>query len=45
MQFGVKEYWIVRTLLDTIQVYVLDEKNTFKLHDVAKDQGIIRSGS
>lgn len=43
MQYGVKEYWIVNPLLNTIQVYVLDENNKFKLHDVAKDQGSIKS--
>ena len=39
MQYGVKEYWIVNPLLNTIQVYVLDKNNKFKLHDVAKDKG------
>lgn len=43
MQYGVKEYWIVNPLLNTIQVYVLDENNKFKLHDVAKDKGSIKS--
>lgn len=43
MQYGVKEYWIVNPLLNTIQVYVLDDNNKFKLHDVAKDKGIITS--
>ena len=42
MQYGVKEYWIVNPLLNTIQVYMLD-KNEYKLYDVAKDKGMIKS--
>lgn len=43
MQYGVKEYWIVNPLLNTIQQYVLDEKNEFKLQDIAKDEGTVIS--
>lgn len=43
MQYGVKEYWIVNPLLHTIQVYVLDENNKYRLNDIAKDKGTIKS--
>ncbi|MCA1064799.1 Uma2 family endonuclease (plasmid) [Rossellomorea sp. AcN35-11] len=43
MQYGVKEYWIVNPLLNTIQVYTLDENKEYKLHDLAKDHGTIQS--
>ena len=43
MQYGVKEYWIVNPLLNTIQVYLLEQENQYRQMDVAKEQGIIRS--
>ena len=43
MQYGVKEYWIVNPLLNTVQVYLLEQENQYRQMDVAKEQGFIRS--
>ena len=43
MQYGVKEYWIVNPLLNTVQVYTLDDNKQYRLHDIAKEQGRIHS--
>ena len=43
MQYGVKEYWIVNPLLNTVQVYLLEQENQYRQMDVAKEQGVIRS--
>lgn len=43
MQYGVKEYWIVNPILNTVQVYVLDEKSQYRLQEVAKDKGNVQS--
>jgi len=42
MQYGVKEYWIVNPLLNTVQVYTL-ENDQYRQMDVAKERGIIQS--
>ena len=43
MQYGVREYWIVNPLLNTVQVYLLEQDNQYRQMDVAKEQGMIRS--
>lgn len=43
MQYGVKEYWIVNPILNTVQVYTLDENKQYRLHDIAKGKGRIYS--
>jgi Uma2 family endonuclease len=43
MQYGVKEYWIVNPILNTVQVYTLDDNKQYRLHDIAKDKGSIHS--
>lgn len=44
MQYGVKEYWIVNPLLNTIQLYTLDQEGNYQQKDVARDRGIVNSG-
>ncbi|MTH54925.1 Uma2 family endonuclease [Bacillus mangrovi] len=44
MQYGVKEYWIVNPLLQTIQLYTLADQNQYSLKDVVKEKGTIQSG-
>ncbi|EYE87387.1 hypothetical protein Q428_13565 [Fervidicella metallireducens AeB] len=43
MKYGVKEYWIVNPLINTVQIYSLDENNMYELIDVAKNSGIVTS--
>lgn len=43
MQYGVKEYWIVNPILNTIQLYNLDEQGQYELRDLAKEKGQIHS--
>lgn len=43
MKYGVKEYWIVNPILNTVQVYTLDVNKEYRLHDIAKDKGSIHS--
>jgi Uma2 family endonuclease len=43
MQYGVKEYWIVNPLLNTVQVYKLESDGQYYQLDVAKDKGTIQS--
>lgn len=43
MQCGVKEYWIVNPMLNSVQVYVLDEDGQYKQLDMLREKGIIQS--
>lgn len=43
MQYGVKEYWIVNPLLNTVQVYSLDQEGQYRQADVAKESGVVHS--
>lgn len=43
MQHGVKEYWIVNPLLNTVQVYSLDDKGNYQQKDIAKNEGTVHS--
>jgi Uma2 family endonuclease len=43
MRYGVKEYWIVNSILNTIQIYSLNEDSLYDQIAVIKDKGIISS--
>jgi Uma2 family endonuclease len=43
MQYGVEEYWIVNPILNTVQVYTLEQVDQYRQMDVAKEKGIIHS--
>ncbi|WP_066188812.1 Uma2 family endonuclease [Gracilibacillus timonensis] len=43
MQYGVREYWMVNPLLQTVQVYVLDEPGQYRQQAVAKEKGNVQS--
>ncbi|ASK61161.1 endonuclease [Virgibacillus phasianinus] len=43
MQYGVKEYWIVNPLLNTVQVYSLNDEGNYQQSDIAKNVGTVQS--
>ena len=43
MEFGVKEYWIVNPLLNTVQIYTLNEQGQYQQKDVVRETGIVQS--
>ena len=43
MQYRVKEYWIVNPLLNTVQIYVLNEEGQYHQVEVLKETGIAHS--
>lgn len=43
MQYGVKEYWIVNPLLNTVMVYALNEKGEYEQKDTIREEGIVTS--
>lgn len=43
MQYGVKEYWIVNPLLNTVIVYALNEKGEYEQKDTIREKGIVTS--
>jgi Uma2 family endonuclease len=43
MKYGVKEYWIVNPILNTIQVFSLNEDMLYDLISVVRDKGIVAS--
>ncbi|PWA04149.1 endonuclease, partial [Pueribacillus theae] len=43
MQYGVKEYWIVNPLLNSIQIYSLDNNGQYEQQAVLKETGTIAS--
>ncbi|WHY85041.1 Uma2 family endonuclease [Neobacillus novalis] len=43
MQYGVREYWIINPMLNTIQAYVLDSEGQYQQLDVLKEKGILKS--
>lgn len=43
MRYGVKEYWIVNPMLNSIQVYALNEKGQYDQMEVMKEKGNVRS--
>lgn len=40
MQSGVKEYWIVNPLLNTVQIYGLNEEKQYRQVEVLKETGV-----
>ena len=43
MKFGVKEYWIVNPMLDSITVYVLNEEGMYEQFDIKTSSGNVKS--
>lgn len=43
MNYGVKEYWIVNPMLNTITVYSLNDEKMYEQHDMKTDIGEITS--
>lgn len=43
MNYGVKEYWIVNPMLDTITVYTLNDEKMYEQHDIKTNTGEITS--
>lgn len=43
MDYGVKEYWIVNPLLDSVSVYCLNDEGMYELHDMKVETGSVSS--
>lgn len=43
MDYGVKEYWIVNPLLDSVTVYCLNDEGMYELYDMKVETGQIKS--
>lgn len=43
MQYGVKEYWIVNPILNTVQLFVLDESGEYRQEEIAVETGKVKS--
>lgn len=43
MKYGVKEYWIVNPILNTIQIYYLNDENQYYQADVKREDGKVKS--
>ncbi|WP_156289425.1 Uma2 family endonuclease [Oceanobacillus salinisoli] len=43
MNYGVKEYWIVNPMLNTVTVYALNDEKMYEQHDIKTDKGEITS--
>lgn len=43
MQYEVKEYWIINPLLDTVQIYGLNEERQYHQVEVLKETGVVHS--
>jgi Uma2 family endonuclease len=43
MNYGVKEYWIVNPMLNSVTVYTLNDENMYEQHDIQIDSGEVTS--
>lgn len=43
MKYGVKEYWIINPLLNTVQIYSLNDKGQYLQKDIVKEKGTVQS--
>ncbi|WP_072889004.1 Uma2 family endonuclease [Ornithinibacillus halophilus] len=43
MEYNVEEYWIINPLLNTVQIYNMNNIGTYHLIDVVKNNGIAKS--
>jgi len=43
MTYGVKEYWIVNPMLQSITVYTLNDEDMYEQHDMKTEIGKIHS--
>lgn len=43
MKYGVKEYWIINPLLNSVQIYSLNDKREYLQKDIVKEKGKVQS--
>lgn len=43
MEYGVKEYWIVNPLLNTVQIYSLNDEGNYQQKDIVRYKGTVNS--
>lgn len=43
MTYGVKEYWIVNPMLNTVTVYALNDEGMYEQHDIKTENGEVTS--
>lgn len=43
MKYGVKEYWIINPILNTVQIYSLNNEGQYYQADVKRDEGNVKS--
>ena len=43
MRYGVKEYWIVNPIINTVMLYSLNKENVYEQTTVKTEIGVVRS--
>jgi Uma2 family endonuclease len=43
MKYGVKEYWIINPMLESVTIYTLNNENMYEQLDMKTSTGIVKS--